>query len=69
MKNEIEIERDFYEELESHNYSQGEVRRYAGTVKFFVSEKAVKRAFKRALKEMHKTFDFMYKKKRINSRQ
>lgn len=63
MKNENRIKRDFYEELESHNYTQKEVRKYAGSVKFFVSESAVKRAFNRALKELHKTLRYTYKKK------
>lgn len=62
-KTENQIKRDFYEELESHNYTQQEVRKYAGSVKFFVSENAVKRAFNRALKELDKTLRYTYKRK------
>ncbi len=64
LKNENQIKQDFYKELESHNYTQKEVRKYAGKVKFFVSEGAVKRAFNRAYKELYRTLVYVRKNKK-----
>ena len=61
-KTENQIIKDFYEELESHNYTKEEVKKYAGSVKFFVSEGAVKRAFNRAYKELYRTLVYIRKK-------
>ena len=60
-KTENQIKQDFYEELEDHNYTKEEVKKYAGSVKFFVSEGAVKRAFNRAYKELYKTLVYVRK--------
>ena len=60
---ENKIREEFYAELESHNYTQKEVRKYAGKVKFFVSENAVKRAFNRAYKELYRTLVYVRKHK------
>ena len=62
LKTETQIKQDFYEELESHNYSKDEIKKYAGSIKFFVSENAVKRAYNRAFKELDKTLRYTYKK-------
>ena len=61
-KTENQIKEDFYEELESHNYTKEEVKKYAGSVKFFVSEGAVKRTFNKAYKELDRTMRYTYKK-------
>jgi len=61
-KTESQIKEDFYKELESHNYTKEEVKKYVGSVKFFVSENAVKRAFNRAYKELDRTLRYTYKK-------
>jgi len=61
MKPENQILQDFYEELENHTYNGKEVRQYARAVKFFVTEAQVKFAFNKALKELHKTFNYIYK--------
>lgn len=63
IMDENKIRQRFYEELESHNYTKKEVKKYAGSVKFFVSENAVKRAFNRAYKEMYRTLVFVRKRK------
>ena len=65
-KTEDKIKEEFYEELESHNYTKKEVKAYAGSVKFFVSEGAVKRAFNRAYKELDRTLRYTYKKQQSN---
>lgn len=62
MKNENRIKGDFYEDLESHNYTRDEVMKYARQVKFFVSEGAVKRAFNKALVDLEKLYNSIYKK-------
>ncbi len=61
-KTEDQIKQEFYDELTDHNYSKEEVIKYAGSVKFFVSEHAVKRAYNRALKKLHRTLEYTYRK-------
>jgi len=62
-KTEDQIKQDFFEELECHTYTQNEVRRYAGSIKFFVTQSRVKIAYNRALKELDKTLRYTYTRK------
>jgi len=62
MKNENQIKRDFYEELEYYTYTKKEIPKYSGSVKFFVSEARVKRAFNRAYRELDRTLRGIYRR-------